>query len=891
MNTRATVRLAILSLWLMPLLWLWPCVFGGRTFVPYDLAEFPPASLLLTQPQYEATLVGANHDVTEPPPWFVPEMTLARDELRAGRWPGWNPHARTGAPLHAHGLIGICYPPNWVALFADDPANRLVYLAWISLALGGLLGFGLLREVGLAVLPAWFGAMLFQLSGPMATNAFFWMRLASFIWLPGVLWALLCLARNDRLRPLPLAAVAGSFAMTWLGGFPPFATTTTVLAGLLCVWLVSARAIASTRRQAMRLGLRLAFGLLLGAMLAMPQVLPSLQFFPQSARPASPKLADIAGSAFESHGLLGYLLPDLFGHPTMTHELTYPQSPLALLLNTRHLDNGSQALPNYNYTEYAVFVGTLGFLLAIVGALRGRGRLRWFALAVYALLLGLALFLPGVRLLFLLPVVNNVWPMRWLAPATLFVAWLAALGLERLREEGRRLPLVLGVSALGLAGLVAFVTSRPAAWHAADPSYLVQRIAARFATSVEGVLNHVQAGAPLGVDRFALAFARAAEQGREAALWLAITGALLLMIAFVRSAQLRTGCVLAGCGLTALQLGWHGATVTHGASLAQPTDTPVHAFLRERAREATADGGFTIVRASIEPTLPAQLPPGQLMVPGVRDLDFYTHYDGRSAEPIRKLLGTKWGERTAAKGYLALSFPDALPTPAEAKSAEPVETYAFASPLEHPLLDLLGVRYVLATEALAHAGKRVGPEPRGPRGEFFVFERPHPLPRAFTVPELRVLPTDAEVVQALVDPTFTPRLVAYVLAAELTAPVPTPVNDAAARTVRFVRDLATAVELDIGAGRAPWLVLTDTYLAGWTATVDGTEVPILRSNHSQRVVRLPEGACRVHFGYTSPGLLLGALLAVFATVVLLTFAVLHRHTRTAAAAARVPLKH
>lgn len=873
MKDRA-VQVAVLSLCLLPLLWLWPSVFGGRTFVPYDLAEFPPAGLGLSPEQYEATRDGANYDVTEPPPWFVPEMKLAGDELRCGRLPTWNPHARTGAPLHAHGLIGLCYPPNWIALFAADPASRLVLLAWISLALGGLFAFGLLRAVGLSVLPAWFGAMLFQLSGPMAANSFFWMRLASYVWLPGVLWALLCLARAGRMQPRPLCAVAVSFAMTWLGGFPPFAITTSVFAGFLSLWLVGERVAAGARAEAARLGLRLGCGLLLGALLAMPQVLPSMQFFAQSARTTDPQLADIAGSAFETYGLLGYLVPDLVSHPSLQAEMPYAISPMALLLNTRRLADGSQAHPNYNYTEYAVFVGTLGLLLACAGAALGRGRLRNFAITAFLLSMGLALFLPGVNLLFLLPVIKNVAPMRWLAPATLVVAWLAALGFDRLRETTRRLPQALAAAALGLAALVLFATSRPAA----DPAAAVQCIADRFGVAPEAVVKHVHPDHP-PFDRFARAFEHARLEGREAATWLALIGALLAGLAFARAPALRQGLLLAGCGLCVLQLGWHGATVTRGVTR-RPFDTDVHEFLRERAREASPGGGFAIVRASVEPTLPAQLPPGQLMVPGIRDLHFYTHYDAHSAEPIQQLLGPELGARTAAKGFLQLSLPDALPTPAEAEAAkernEPVPTYAFASPLEHPLLDLLGVRYVLATEPLAHAGKRVGPELRGPRGELFVFERPRALPRAFTVNELRPLPTDAEVLRALVDPGFEPRDVACVLAADLTGS-PAPRASGAARPVRFVRDVATAVALEVGAGDAPWLVLADTFLPGWVATIDGVETPILRANHSLRAVRLPAGACRVHFAYTCPGLRMGTMLAGIATAVLLAAVLYGRH--------------
>ncbi|MBX3465122.1 MAG: hypothetical protein KF830_18280, partial [Planctomycetes bacterium] len=759
MNERRQGRLAAASLCLLPLLWLWPSLFGGRTFVPYDLAEFPPASLLQTEAEHAAVRQGANHDVTEVPPWFLPELRLARDELLAGRVPSWNPHARGGSVLHAHGLLGLCYPPNWLALFAAEPAARLAVLAWLSLALGGLLAYGLWRELGLAPFPAWFGALLFELSAPMASNAHFWMRLASFVWLPGVLWALLRLARDERRRAGPLAACAGAFAATWLGGFPPFAATTTVFAGAFGLWLVVERARQQSWRAGARLGARLLLGLLLGGLLSLPQVLPSLQFFPHSARTPTPTEADIAGSAFEAYGLTGYLVPELLGTAAAADRVPAAQSPLALLWTTRTDAAGKAQLPNYNATEYALFVGTFGLLLAIGGAIAGRGRRRGFALAAYAVALGLALLLPGVRLLFHLPVVQNVWPLRWLAPATLLVAWLAALGCERLLADGRRCALGLGALALVLAGATAWGTRQPAARHAADPTWAVQRIAEKFEVPVRAVVDHVQAGAAPGADPFTAAFARAAHEGAHAALWLVLSAALLLAAGLVHD-RARRWLVRAGAALTLLQLALHGAPLLSGCALAHPTDTPVHAFLRQQAAAAAADGGFTIVRASRVPTLPAQLPPGQLMVPGVRDLHFYSHFDGRSAEPLAALLGPYWGPRTAAKGYLVLSLPDALPAPGE---PEPHPPYPFASPLEHPLLDLLGVRYVLATEPLPHGGPRVGPALAGPRGQFFVHERPRPLPRAFTVPLLRPLARDADVVAALVDPGLAPRAAALVL--------------------------------------------------------------------------------------------------------------------------------
>jgi len=851
---RVTTRsrwLAIVALALLPLVWVWPSVFGDRRFVPWDLAEFPPASLSLPADEVAAIGRRGNHDVTEVPIWFLPEMEFARDELLAGRWPAWNPHARGGTVLHAHGLIGILYPPNWVAMFAADPESRLGLVAWINLALGGLLAFGLLRELGIAPFAAWLGAALFELSAPMATNAFFWMRLASFVWLPGVLWSVLRLTNANALRAGPVAALSASIAMAWLGGFPPFATTTSVIGAMFAAWLVVVRVRAQSLRDGTRLALRLGAGFALGALLAMPQVLPSLQFFPHSARTPNPTRAEIEQQSFETYGLLGYLVPDLIGHPTAAAEIPYTQSPVALLLGTRHDETGKQKLPIYNYTEYAVFVGTFGLLLAIAGAFAGRGRHRAFAVAAFLLLAGLALFAPGVNLLFAMPVVKNVWPLRWLAPATLFVGWLAALGCERLREESRRLPLALAGVAAALASGIVWLTRRHAAWYERDPAGLVAEIASWFRCSPQDVVNHVQGVPPVPFDRFALAFARATEHGELATWWLAGCSLVLAAIAFARGRP-REWLLRAAAVATLLQLAMHGAPIVRGCERDHPSDSAVHTFLHERAAAAASNGGFTIVRGSTAPVLPSQLPAGGLMAPGLRDLHAYRHYDARSHRPLLAMLAATLGKDTAetiaGKGYLTQTLPDAL--------------------LAHPLLDLLGVRYVLAVEPLAHAGARVGPELRSATGEFFVFERPHPLPRAFTVPALRALPTDDAVVAALADPQVAPRAAALVVTAEEPANARSAPVDAPPRDVRFVTDLPGTIELRVAAGDAPWLVLADTFLPGWSATIDGEPAAIVRANHAQRAVAIPERACTVRFTYTSPGLAAGSLLAGIATLAL-----------------------
>jgi len=893
-NDRRATLVAVLLLLLQPLLWLWPCLIGDRAFVPYDVAQFPPAALQLSAEQRAELARGDNKDVTEVPVWFLPELELARDELRAGRWPLWNPHARTGAPLHAHGLLGLCYPPNWVVLCADDPAGRLGWLAWQSLAIAGLLALGLLREVQLSVRAAWFGATLFQLAAPMAANGFFWMRLASLVWLPGLWWALLRLQRAPALRPGPFAAVAVTTAMPWLAGFPPYATATTVLGGILCVRLVAERLGVEGSRAARRLGWRLLAALACGALLAMPQVLPSLLFFPQSARSIDPSFAQLATAQFEGYGLLGYLLPDALGHPTAASELPYGKQPLCYLWSSLGGADGRRLEPNFNYTEYAVFFGTPGLLLAGYGAVRGRGHLRWFLIVTLLLLFGLALLLPGAGLLYLLPVVKNVFPMRWLAPATLPFAWLAAIGLDRLAQARRRSLLGLATVALGLAAAVPWLAARPAARHAEQPAWPVSEIAQRYTNpglgievTAEAARAHLQAGAADGVDRVRAAVDRLAASGAEAGWMLLACGALLAAIALCAGRPRARRWLLRALLLLAVaELGGHGRTLLRGIAQPSPVDTPVHAFLRERAAGTREQGGFTIARGSPGESLPSQLPAGQLFVPGIRDLHVYSHADARAMEPLQRLLGGEFGRRHCARGYLTTALPDVRTRPMPGEDPRTLAAPPFPHPLQHPLLDLLGVRYVLATQPLAHAGERVGPTLRGPGGEFFVYERPGPLPRAFVVSELRVLPDDEAVLQALADPQFEPRARAFATEADRKEPTPARGPAGPARDVRFVVDHPTQVVLDVAAGEPGWLVLTDTFLPGWTATAGGRPVTILRGNHSQRLVPVPAEATQVCFRYAAPGLVPGLWLAAAATLGLLLLA--RRWRRSAPAAPGEP---
>lgn len=856
---------AVVALTLLPLVWLWPSVFGDRTFVSYDVNQFPPASLTATDSELEAARDGANFDVTEVPVWFLPELELAADELRQGRWPTWNPTARGGAPLHAHGLIGLCYPPNWLALFSDSPASRLGLVAWCNLALAGLLAFGLLRQLGFALPAATLGAALFQLSAPVAANSFFWMRLASYVWLPGVLWPMLRIAQADRPLPLAMLGLAGAFAMTWLGGFPPFAATTTLFAGGLFAWLVAERTITHGRRHALRLGGYLFAGLVLGACWAMPQVLPSLEFFPESARLPKPRWTDISGQAFEPYGLLGYLMPNAFGDPTTMRELPYASSPMQLLLNTRTLENGNAALPNFNFTEYSVFISSFGIVLAVLGAICAHGRRAWFVRTALVAALGLGLFWPGLQLLFHLPIVQNVWPFRWPAAATLFVTWLAAFGFERLATAGRRTPLLTGIASVVTAAWMWWFSARPLARHRDDPEQAVQQLVDHFDTDRKGVLDYI----PL--ERFGRGFEQLADNGALYAGWMLAIGIVLISFAMIRAPRIRQGLLALAAGLSVVQLALHGMPLTRGAANAKGKDTEVHAFLRQQADEQPG-GGFQIARIAVAPGQPNQLPPGQVLHPAVHDLNFYSHADARTLAPVRMLLARELGddkaEEIAGKGFLTQSLP--------------------ASIVAHPLFDLMAVRYVLTTDpriarAAGRIGKVVGPKLRTERGALFVIERKNALPRIHVAARRVTHDDDDAVLAAITSDKLQPSTV-HVTAQDANGldDVPAATDE---RAITVVDNVPDRIAIDVAAGSARHLVIADTFLPGWHATIDGEPVDIVRCNHSQRLVVLPETACQVVLAYEAPGLATGLWLALIATVSAFAAWPLTRGRRRSASAA------
>jgi Bacterial membrane protein YfhO len=134
-----------------------------------------------------------------------------------------------------------------------------------------------------------------------------------------------------------------------------------------------------------------------------------------------------------------------------------------------------------------------------------------------------------------------------------------------------------------------------------------------------------------------------------------------------------------------------------------------------------------------------------------------------------------------------------------------------------------------------------------------VYRVPHPLPRAYAVGGVRIA-RGGDARATLVDPGFEPR--AEVVLAE-GEPRATPAGFEA--DVGIVSYRPDRVRLRAELRAAGFVVLTDAYSPGWTATVDGRSVPVRRANEIFRAAEVPAGRHEVEFVYRPRAVTVGLL--------------------------------
>jgi hypothetical protein len=327
---------------------------------------------------------------------YYPMLDYAAASLRDGHLPLWNPFQLGGLPFLATLYPGTLYPPNALYLMLPVEQAMLLVTALHIILVGLVTAIYARSALGVGRVPALAGGVVFMVSTYTLFKAFELNQLFTLPWIP-----LLFLGVDRAIRtPSPgwAIVIAAGVALPLLGGtiqllsYEAYALALYAIACGVTSWRGTGGAARARRSLAV-----LALGALLGALLAAPQAIPTLELSSLSTRPPE--------------GLKLSQIKPFYG----------PLQPWGL----RGLLNGHKA--------WVLYPGVVVFLLAPFAFMRGSTRFRAIALALAGTFFGFVAYVnnPIGQAYIELPMGGwfRVHQRSWCI-AMFSLAGLAALGLE-----------------------------------------------------------------------------------------------------------------------------------------------------------------------------------------------------------------------------------------------------------------------------------------------------------------------------------------------------------------------------------------------------------------------------------------------------------------------------
>jgi hypothetical protein len=170
------------------------------------------------------------------------------------------------------------------------------------------------------------------------------------------------------------------------------------------------------------------------------------------------------------------------------------------------------------------------------------------------------------------------------------------------------------------------------------------------------------------------------------------------------------------------------------------------------------------------------------------------------------------------------------------------ERFYRVSRVDSPLLDLLNVRYLLASGPQALPQDAPAMAAVGYAGKAVVFENPGVLPRFFLVNRVQAADSFSESLEAVCSPQFDPRTTAIVETSEERVPIPGKIEGATVHVIAYTPEF---IELEVESPAPSFLVTAETWYPGWTAYINGHDAEILITNVAFRGMAVPAGRSQI----------------------------------------------
>jgi O-antigen/teichoic acid export membrane protein len=854
--------LIAVGMMILPLLLYGSVTLGGNTMLPVDnLYQWPPwasaaAELGVEQPHNAllSDLILQNYV------W----KRFARQSLAEGQIPLWNPHAFAGVPFLAAGQHSLYYPFSW--LFFILPLDQA--FGWYTVSqlwLAGVLMYWFGRLLRMRRGSAALSGLIYQGSGFMLVSAaVFPMIIGAAAWLPLILGSLeMTLRRSTAVaqpgKTLPwalLSALALGFQV--LAGHVEITYYTLLVMALFAGWRLLhywqradwRNAVGRQRITLVKPALWLLLPVSLGMMLGAIQFIPLYELVQYNFREGSVSLAEVRGWAFPPRRILTLALPNFFGNPAhhgYQDAFSGEWQPLRENYFGQPNPHGpfTSAWGIKNYVEGGIYLAILPLFLALLGLWGGwqertrRNSMIFFvllALASLAFIFGTPLY--GL-LYYGLPGINQLHsPFRWVFPLSLCAAVLAGYGADYLQGIG------IGTAkrSWGLARATAV-----AALLSGVLLLVGLQVAHGFYGRLEPTYNQIFLNLTRAPDAFpnVRAFYSYLLPQIRFLGWMLVGSGLVIWLS-QRDWRLRAVplWLAAGAALIVLDIAW----INWGFNAAVNPSLLDH-------RPALVDW--------------LQEQPGEWRL---------TSFDPHGERPLHANAGWLYGFQDA-RGYDSIiprQYTDYMSAiePQDGLLFNRIEPIRRWESLQSPLVDLLGVRFVITTQTIDLPKYRLVWEGEGSR----IYENMAVVPRAFTLPQTAtaVVP-DPLIAMRQHDPRQ------YVIIARddiAQDEWEQPASEARAglwqaAAVTSYRNIE--VWVDVAVDESSWLILTDSYFPGWRVFVrpwggeesEEQEQTITRVNGNFRGVSLPPGAWTLRFRYSPITFQLGGLFSLMALATIL----------------------
>ncbi len=815
-----------------------PVVLGGASLVPFDnLYRFPPWSAF-----------AAQFGVATPHNELVSDLVLENfqwkhfivESLRQKEIPLWNPYLFGGVPFLAAGQSSALYPFN--LLFYLLPIERAFgYFVALQLAIAAISMFAFMRVIQVNRFGAIISAITYAFSAFFVVSTAFPMIISAAAWLPAILACIeLVITSNKSARQIFFVLLGAILlGIQFLAGHIEISMYVLIVTAFYSAWRIFPLAFRRERGEA-RVGLRilviLAGMILIGIALGAVQIVPLYELVQNNFRSGSVAFQDVIGWAYPLRQIITFLIPDFFGNPT--HHSYFD----VFDFTTRAAPSGTIFWGIKNYVEAGSYVGILPLWLALMAVISGfrfqvsssklqhpeirNLKLETWLFATLAVISLLFIFgTPLYAILFFgVPGFNQLHtPFRWVFPYTLSVAVLAGIGAQILSQQSpanRRVPRFT-IHVLPVVGGILIFGILAASWFFRDQTLT---LANRVLQS-----SHL---AQLAFDSGQMFYAYEFRNVALFALFLIGAGTVLYLSRFAFSIHTRFG------------------------------DVPLWQLLAIAV--LTLD--LLIIGFSFYPRADPRLL--DFTTPAIKflqqDQSLYriTSYDSPDEKIFNPNVGMYYGIADI-RGYDSIipkQYADLMNalTPQDQLLFNRIAPFYNPDPLDSPIIDLLNVKYVLTKRPLPNAGYTLVYD-----DEIKIYRNEQVLPRAFMVPQARVISERATLLDTM--KTFDPTREV------LLEQNPNIANASTCdyKPVAIEKYSGNQVIVKSNQGCAGWLVLADSYFPGWLAFIDEQETPIYKANYNFRAVFVPSGEHVIRFKYSPVSFRVGAIGSFLGAMVLL----------------------